>query len=359
MTAAPVAAELAPGVADSIRCADCAEALYELPRHCAKLVIADPPYFKTKGEFDFVWREREEYLADVEKWADAVGHVLADNGSLVWWCSYRMLGYVQVRLDERFTLLNSCTVRKMNGIQHNFASLKAKRRWLVNDERFLFYESQGGESCGESRQLLARNRLRCAEGYCHSRVMRPIIDYLNGERERAGWTVAAVQKAFGQSVPSHWFTRASQWELPTRANYERLRALLNGLGDEFLRKDYESLRQEYEGLRQEYEGLRRHFELTERQSDVWEIGVDSGLSARLKHATPKNWKLMRKLVETTTLPGDLVVVPFAGSGTECAVAAELGRHYVGYDVNPDYVELSRERVRAALGKNNKDVQTNG
>ena len=41
----------------------------ELPDKSVQLIIADPPYFEVKGEFDFVWKSFDEYLIDVEKWA--------------------------------------------------------------------------------------------------------------------------------------------------------------------------------------------------------------------------------------------------------------------------------------------------
>ena len=35
-----------------------------LPDGCADLIIADPPYFETKGEFDFIWPTFEDYLKE-------------------------------------------------------------------------------------------------------------------------------------------------------------------------------------------------------------------------------------------------------------------------------------------------------
>ena len=46
-----------------------------------------------------------------------------------------------------------------------------------------------------------------------------------------------------------------------------------------------------------------------------------------------------------TQPGDVVLDPFVGSGTTAVAAATLGRRFVGVDLNSDYVELSRERIR--------------
>ena len=46
-------------------------------------------------------------------------------------------------------------------------------------------------------------------------------------------------------------------------------------------------------------------------------------------------------------PGEVVLDPFAGTGTTCAVAKSMGRRFVGIDINPAYVEIARERVRNA------------
>ena len=39
-----------------------------LPDKCANLIISDPPYYKVKGDFDFIWKTFDDYLSDVEKW---------------------------------------------------------------------------------------------------------------------------------------------------------------------------------------------------------------------------------------------------------------------------------------------------
>ena len=41
----------------------------------------------------------------------------------------------------------------------------------------------------------------------------------------------------------------------------------------------------------------------------------------------------------------LAVIPFAGSGTECQVCAQLGLDFVGYEISPEYAKLAAERVR--------------
>ena len=62
--------------------------------------------------------------------------------------------------------------------------------------------------------------------------------------------------------------------------------------------------------------------------------------------TAKPESLTRKLIEASSNPGDLVLDPFMGSGTTCAVAEQLGRQWAGFDRQPDAVRIARERLAA-------------
>lgn len=301
-----------------------------LPDHCADLIVADPPYYKVKGDFDSVWDSLEDYLKDVERWSQELSRLLSYNGTLVWFGSWRNIAYCQTILDRSFHLINSCTVKKRNGIQGVLASPDAQRSFFTNDERFLIYENSS-EDRDESLGGKARNYYNTRLGLLKSQCVKPVIDYLNGERERAGFTVKQINEALGTFMASHWFTYKSQWELPTPEWYEKLRVLFNQGGHEYLRKDYEE--------------LRRPFVMEGRQSDVFEVTVDSGLSYRLGHPTVKDTNLIRMLVRSLSRPGQLVLEPFAGSGTACYVAASLGRRYIGYEIDPKYWEIADRRLK--------------
>lgn len=49
-------------------------------------------------------------------------------------------------------------------------------------------------------------------------------------------------------------------------------------------------------------------------------------------------------IKLFTKPGDVVLDPFVGSGTTAFSALHLGRHFVGIDVNPEYIQLSNQRI---------------
>ena len=62
------------------------------------------------------------------------------------------------------------------------------------------------------------------------------------------------------------------------------------------------------------------------------------------HSTQKPEELLYRIILATSNPGDLVLDPFAGSGTTAAVAKKLGRNFIGFEREPSYISLARERV---------------
>ncbi|MCB9135761.1 MAG: site-specific DNA-methyltransferase [Anaerolineales bacterium] len=76
---------------------------------------------------------------------------------------------------------------------------------------------------------------------------------------------------------------------------------------------------------------------------IWEIPPES--AKRVKHPAPFPVALARRVIELYSYAGDVVLDPFAGSGTTCVAAAQNGRHYVGYELSPEYFELAKERVK--------------
>ena len=55
-------------------------------------------------------------------------------------------------------------------------------------------------------------------------------------------------------------------------------------------------------------------------------------------------QLLGRIVRACSRPGEVVLDPFAGSGTTLAVAKKLGRRYLGFDISPSYVEQARRRL---------------
>jgi site-specific DNA-methyltransferase (adenine-specific) len=76
--------------------------------------------------------------------------------------------------------------------------------------------------------------------------------------------------------------------------------------------------------------------------DVWDIPPES--ATRVGHPAPFPVELPEQLIRLYTFEGDLVLDPFMGSGSSLVAAARTQRAYVGYDLDPAYVEIARGRV---------------
>jgi site-specific DNA-methyltransferase (adenine-specific) len=80
--------------------------------------------------------------------------------------------------------------------------------------------------------------------------------------------------------------------------------------------------------------------------DVWRIDAES--ATRVGHPAPFPVELPRRLIDLFTYEGDLVLDPFAGSGSTLVAAARTGRIGVGYDLDPAYIELAERRIAAEV-----------
>ena len=82
-----------------------------------------------------------------------------------------------------------------------------------------------------------------------------------------------------------------------------------------------------------------------RPADVIQCQRING--ADLRHPKEKPLDLMRRLIEATTKPNDLILDPFAGSGTTLVAALQSGRRYIGVELSPQHHETAQRRLYEA------------
>ncbi len=69
----------------------------------------------------------------------------------------------------------------------------------------------------------------------------------------------------------------------------------------------------------------------------------------IKHPTQKPLKLSEILIKSSKPKKDgVVLIPFVGSGSECVAAKKLGMNFIGFEINPDYIKISEERLKRTL-----------
>jgi site-specific DNA-methyltransferase (adenine-specific) len=79
-------------------------------------------------------------------------------------------------------------------------------------------------------------------------------------------------------------------------------------------------------------------------SVIWHTIVSPTGREKTGYPTQKPEGLVRRFVHASSRPGDLVLDPFAGSGTLGAVAVATGRRYLLMDSSADAVRVMRERL---------------
>ena len=309
----------------------------DLPDKCAKLIIADPPYYKVKGDFDFIWKTFEDYLADVEKWAIECKRILADNGTLLWYGDAKNIAYAQIIFDKHFNLLNSIVWENTNDHKQQIKFNEDLRTFAPLTERILMYDN-------------AVNKTGLQEIYSDDNCFESIKEYLRSEKRKSKLTSKDLNRLFSKytnkkgckdrSVMEHYWQK-SQWVLPTEEIYVNI---MQPTG--YWQKPYEELRKEYEELRKEYEELRRPFNNDLHLGDV--IRIPNYETGDYEHDTIKPEKLTRILITTCSRENDLVVVPFAGSGTECAMSAKEKRPFIAYEITEKHAKMSQERADKIL-----------
>jgi site-specific DNA-methyltransferase (adenine-specific) len=132
-----------------------------------------------------------------------------------------------------------------------------------------------------------------------------------------GWRVGNLRPSF---EPILWFTKPYKIGTTIADN-----ALSHGVGpfneEEFLRYAH-------------------------RPDNLLDCGFEPGEAGL--HPTQKPVQLMQALIALTTKPGQVVLDPFAGSGSTAVAARNLGRHFIAYDISEEYVETCRKRLENRL-----------
>lgn len=289
-----------------------------------QLIIADPPYFEVKGEFDFVWKSFAHYLADVERWALECKRILAENGTLFWYGNSKKIAYSQIILDKYFNLESSLLWRKTDSIQYQYYSPDLARTFNTHNERLLMY------SVGEDYHDNVRLSIKFIQDYLNTITTRNELAEMLLQIGNCRNAESAKQNA--NNILSQ---RSAKPQMITEQQYNLIK---------------NKNKKEYKILLGEYENQKRFFYNPNKYEEVLEFSQEGHKTGKYDHDTCKPETLTRALILTCSRPNDLLFVPFAGSGTECAMALREGRRAIGYDIKQQYVEMANKRCSEILAK---------
>jgi site-specific DNA-methyltransferase (adenine-specific) len=81
-------------------------------------------------------------------------------------------------------------------------------------------------------------------------------------------------------------------------------------------------------------------------SDTWYVPRVCGtFKERVSHPCQMPEAVLERIIQVASKTGDLVLDPFAGSGTTLAVAKKLGRKYLGVELSEQYADGVRKRLQ--------------
>lgn len=286
-----------------------------LPDKCANLIIADPPYFEVKGDFDFKWKSFEDYLQEVEKWAKECKRILANNGTILWYGDSKNIAYSQIIFDKYFNLLSNITCHIYDR-QTNKITIEDAKSFINTTERILMYSNEVKSGASLIFRDYIRNEIIKSKGKI---VLKEVNEALGTATNGGG--VASACLSLDKSEPT----------MITKEMYQKLQKWC------------------YPYLQKNYELFSRPFNPIEQyKMDVLRVSQEGHITGKYNHETVKPEKLTRILIKTCSRENDLVVIPFAGSGTECAMSIKENRNFVAYEITKKYVDMSNKRVSLIL-----------
>jgi len=331
---------------NKIYCMDALEGLKKIPDNSIDLIIVDSPYYRImlrehngkKHDWDNQWETFEDYLIWCKSWFLELKRVLKNNGSLYIFQDDKISAYFQVELERiGFYLENNITWVKPNNM--TIKGWNIYTSYAPITERILFFSKQ--------------QRTHNLENKFYSETIiafKPIIEYMIEQKK-------LVKKLFGfdtdekfneyvnnktntKSVVSRHYFTYSQWVFPTKEIYLKLQSI----NDEVFKKEYEVLKKEYEFLKKEYEVLLRYFKPKKNYTDVWTFNITSSQEDTY-HPTQKPIKIIRRIIDTSSKEGDLCLDLFSGSGTTAVACKQLGRRFIGFEINQEYVDIANKRLQ--------------
>jgi DNA modification methylase len=288
---------------DAVMPGDAVTVLRRLPDRCVDLVILDPPYWKVVGEtWDYRWRTEADYRLWCHEWFTEVARVVKRSASLY------LFGYL----------------RNLVYLFHDLCALGFEFRQEIIVDKGI--KSVAGRKTSTYKQFPNTTETIFFFVYDAKPAIRQV---LLDRQKQLGLTAKQVNERLGVKTNG-----GGMWSLytgdnilaqvPTAEMWSKLEVVLDFKAPEDL-KGY---------VFQPQLGL----------TNVWQ-DIDFYAESRI-HPTQKPRRLVERLILASSLPGQVVLDPFAGSGTTAVAAKLLGRRAISVEIDADMAERANNRLAA-------------
>jgi len=288
---------------------DCLSLIKNIPSETVDLVIADPPYFKVIGEkWDYAWRTLDEYLDWSYQWLKEVSRILRLGGTLYLFGYLRVLAHIISKL-ERLGLEFRQQIIIDKGMQA--VSGRATKNYTIFP------------NTTESVLLIIKDNKQWLK------------QFLKEKQIEKGWTSKQINEKLGVKTNG-----GGMWSIYTGKN----------VCEQFPTKERWTQFENIFDFSLNYEKVSQTFNSIMGYTNVW-TDIDFYKEKRF-HPTQKPLTLIQRLIQASSNQNDIILDPFMGSGTTAVVAKILNRNYIGFEINKEYIEKSRKRLKNLDFENN-------
>jgi len=93
-------------------------------------------------------------------------------------------------------------------------------------------------------------------------------------------------------------------------------------------------------------------DFVEWTKSIWSFPTES--AKKIGHPAPFPEELPRRLIEFYSFKGNVILDPFMGSGTTAIAALNVGRHFVGYEIDSNYLQIAKSRIKEVQNQTSID-----
>lgn len=291
---------------NSINCADAIEGLASIPPSSVDCVLIDPPYnIGVNFGNSSCKKDITDYVEWCEQWLGESERILKDSGTLYIYGFSEILAHIstKVQLPHRWLIWH-----------YTNRSIPSAKFWQRSHESIIVaWKPERIFNLDEVREPYTKGFLKGAAG--KERKSTP------GRYGKSKSTIYAAHK---------------RGALPR--DVIKISALAGGAGMTQKIGWCKDCKTSFFG--REYS----------RHKDHPRLFLPSLWHKTFKHPTQKPLELTKKLlVAACPMEGASVVVPFAGTGSECHVANSLNMNYLGFDINQEYVTMANDFIKKMEG----------
>ena len=321
----------------TLYCGDCIEVLNELSGPF-NLLVADPPYSFVKKNETWDRCSHSELETILRKLFELIKPKFQKNGALYCFCWPYFSARMQYIMADYFNVLNEIVWMKrgaswaQRGTQFK-VSLEKLRKYFPETERIVFAEMSGSDkkALSDSEYGEYSDQLWCE-------IMQPLISYFNEAKRQSGLSGKEIQeKMFQLTGKRYAFERHSccerYWMFPTFEQYSAAEKFMP-----MLRDQYYNLLDQYNNL------MRAHYPQRNNFTDLWIYSPCMGGRKQRLHSCQKPLNMIVDMINTSSRPGDIVLDPFAGSGTTGVAAIKTGRQAILIEREEKYCEMAAKRI---------------